>query len=388
MSAGSWWGRRSNGNGSNRQRKYDVVPRGGHLATTSVESSDIDAGDASVEFTDDDCCDRDHDDGSARIPSSTIGGWRSSRLGGIVRLATSNLLDDGACLHAYRRGCRVEDSYGEGIDDGGLVAVKLVKFWTWSIIGILLLHPLARWMGWEIDENYTLRDFVRYDFHVVLLDLLFFFVVGRLHDASCRGIDCILPWGVFIALGAVYPSISNDFEFLRHSVSMYDINCGWPAILFVYAFFLLVLSFTFAVALARSHHRRMVLRSRIVEVIALFCLFILPYATLAGDSLHLHHWFVMWWLGMQSNSPEFWARSFQAYAIGSYINGIAVYGRDPILECKHAFYVSTSQHCAFMQCYESKHETEGDNKTEYKEFITADWRLCNAESLSRNESFV
>ena len=85
---------------------------------------------------------------------------------------------------------------------------------------------------------------------------------------------------------------------------------------------------------------------------------------------------------MQSNSPEWWARSFQAFALGSYINGVAVYGRDPILECKHAFYTSTNQGCAFMQCY------VGENETEYKEFITADWMACNAGSLGHNDNIV
>ena len=394
MSDGSWGGSNTGvARVDDRQRTYEALPQvAGRVATMmTVESHATD--DAEEDATVDLARPKRDDGGRLRVPSSSIGSrWSSGniRLGTFVRLATSNLVDDGTCLRAYRRACGVEDGmYGvEGIDDGGLVGVKLLKFWAWVILGILTLHPLARYMDWEIDENYTLREFVKYDIHVVLLDLLSFFVVGRLHDPSCRGIDSIFPWGVMVALGAVYPSIANDFDFLRHSVSMYDIHCGWPAILFVYAFFLSAVSFAFVVALVRSHRRRMVLRSRMVEVVALFCLFILPYATLAGDSFHLHHWFIMWWLGMQSNAPELWSRSFQAYALGSYINGIAVYGRDPILECEHAFYSSTSQHCSFMQCYESEHETGGDHETEYKEFITADWRLCNAELLRRNETFV
>lgn len=356
---------------SNHQT-YKVVPQGGSIATlTELQHCGVDTSDGFLGAK----CDQGHDEEcSAHLLS------RRYRLRKVARFATLNLIDDEALLNMYRRACRAGDS--SGVDDGGLVTVKLVKFWTWAVIGILLVHPLARWMGWEIDENYTLRDFIQYDFHVVLLDLLFFFIVGRLYNTSCRGVDSLFPWGVFVALGAVFPSIANDFDFLRHSVSLYDIHCGWPTILFMYAFFLLVMSITFIVALIRSHHRRVVLRSRMVEAMTLFCLFILPYVALASDSFHLHHWFIMWWLGMQSNAPEWWARSFQAFAIGSYINGIAVYGRDPILECKHAFYVSTNQQCAFMQCY------EGENETEYKDFISADWRLCNAESLRHNEPFA
>ena len=296
------------------------------------------------------------------------------------------MYEDGASSH--RRGTGAENGTCTTLDDGGLFGVKLIKLWTWSVLGIACLHRYARRVDWENDANYTLIDFFKYDFHVVLLDLTFFFVVGRMHDSSCRGIDRIFPWGIMAALGATYPSVSNDLDFLKHSLSMYDIHCGWPAMLFAYAFCLSVASLALVIAVLRSHRKRLVLRSRIFEVASLFCLFVLPYATLSGNAFHMHHWFVMWWLGMQSNAPELWSRSFQAYALGSYINGIAVYGRDPILECEYAFYSSTSQRCSFMQCYESDHETADNGEAEYKEFIAADWRLCNAESLRRNETSV
>ncbi|KAL7542572.1 hypothetical protein ACHAXR_011936 [Thalassiosira sp. AJA248-18] len=260
--------------------------------------------------------------------------------------------------------------------------VKLIKLWVVSIIGILIVHPLARWMCWEIDENYALRDFIQYDSFSVLLDLFFFFFVGRLYISS--GIDN-LSWGIFILLGSTYPSIANDFEFLRHSISMYDIMCSWPILLYFYALALIVLAIAFSVALIRSHHRRNVLRSRIVEAIVLLCLFFGPYIT--DDSFHLHHWFGMWWIGMQSNSPDWWARSFQAFCLGSYLNGIAVYGRDPILGCKYAFYRSTNLQCEYMQCYQGPVGNETGNETEYKDFVAPDWRVCNAAAL-KNESVI
>lgn len=288
------------------------------------------------------------------------------------RVLMTNLVDDKRLLHMYRRLCHAEDD--AGIDDGGLAAVKLIKLWTLSIIGIIIVHLLAGWMEWEIDEDFDLHDFVQYDFATVLLDLLFFFVVGRLYRDSCNGIDT-LSWGMFITMGSIYPSIANDFDFLRHSISMYDMMCGWPIMLFVYASGLCIMAAVFTVALVRSHHRRNVIRSRAVEFLILACLFILPYAQ--NDSFHLHHWFGMWWLGMQSNAPEIWARSFQAFCLGSYLNGIAVYGRDPILGCNYAFYRSTNLECEFMECYKGGNETE----MEYDDFVAPDWRTCNAASL-------
>lgn len=352
---------------------YAEVPQGVGSIEVSLSSLYID--DAAA----DDSCGATCD---SAVDHSSPGLRSRYRLRKLANLATTNLINDEAFLHVYRLACRA----GIPSDaDGGLAMVKLVKFWICTISGILLLHPFARYMGWENDNTYTLNEFLMYDFHSVLLDMTFFFIVGRLHDPTCKGIDSIFPWALFVMLGSLYPSIANYFKFLRHSVSMYDIHCGWPAILFIYAFVLLVGSITFILAMLHSHHRRMVLRSRIVEVIVLFCLFFLPYAVLAGNALHLHHWFVMWWLGMLSNAPEWWARSFQAYALGSYINGIAVYGRDPILECKHAFYSSTSQQCAYMECY-SENIDDSSDETEYKEFVTADWRLCDAETISNQNS--
>ena len=170
-------------------------------------------------------------------------------------ILTTNLVDDDVVLRLYRHLCGAGD--GIDIDDGGLVMVKIVKLWALSLLGICLVHPLARWMvsshskvwcllmflvssatftesnnsatqNWEIDENYTLQDFIQYDFSVVLLDLLFFFFVGRLYNPYCRGIDRLFPWGIFMGSGAVYPSIANYFDFLRHSISMYEIHCRWP----------------------------------------------------------------------------------------------------------------------------------------------------------------
>ena len=152
--------------------------------------------------------------------------------------------------------------------------------------------------------------------------------------------------------------------------------CTWPTILFVYAITLVVMAGALIMGLVRSHWRRGVLGSRLVELGVLFCLFMLPYIT--DDNFHLHHWFGMWWLGMQVNAPEWWSRCFMAYCLGSYINGIAVYGRDPILGCKYAFYRSTNMECSFMECYVE--ETDG-NETEYMQFVTPDWRTCNADAL-------
>ncbi|KAL7552118.1 hypothetical protein ACHAWF_015330 [Thalassiosira exigua] len=291
----------------------------------------------------------------------------------IKRALTTNLVKDEDLMQLYRYLCRTRDDVD--IDDGGMALVKLFKFLVLSILGIMIVHPLVRWMDWEVDPNFTIRDFLQYDFTTVLLDLLFFFVVGRLHSDSCCGIDAIFPWGFFITVGAIYPSITSDIEFMKHSVSMYEIMCRWPTLLFIYAFVLVAGAVIFIWVLMRSHHRRKVLISRIFEATTLLCLFILPFAT--DNSFHLHHWYAMWLIGMQSNAPEWWARAFQAYCLGSYLNGIAVYGRDPVLGCEYAFYRSTDISCEFMQCFK-KEVPSNQTETEYKAFVPSDWRTCNS----------
>ena len=59
-------------------------------------------------------------------------------------ILTTNLVDDDVVLRLYRHLCGAGD--GIDIDDGGLVMVKIVKLWALSLLGICLVHPLARWM--------------------------------------------------------------------------------------------------------------------------------------------------------------------------------------------------------------------------------------------------
>lgn len=292
----------------------------------------------------------------------------------LIRLVcTTNLVNDESILKYYRRLCRIDQD--SNVDDGGTTLIKLVKLWVVIIGGILITHPFARWMKWEIDENYSIADFFLYDFTTVMLDILFFFVVGRMYNSEVNTIQ-IFPWGMFIALGCIYPSIANDFAFLRHSLSMYEMMCNWPVILFVYVAMLLIMAVLLVGAQLRSHYQRKVLISRCIESVILAFVFILPFVS--NNNFHLHHWFGMWFLGMQSNAPEWWSRAFQAYCLGNYINGIAVYGRDPILGCNMAFYRSTNANCEYMSCYDAG---GGNGTHNYKPFVAPDWRTCNATEV-------
>ena len=232
--------------------------------------------------------------------------------------------------------------------------------------------PVSLLQGWEVDEDYSIGDFLQYDLAAVVLDLTFFFFAGRMHETA--GIDVAYPWALGISLGGVYPSLTNYLAFLEHSVSLYEIRCNWPLLLFVYVGALVALASIFAVKLVRSHRRRGVLLPRAVEAVAIAGVFLAPVAS--SDSFHLHHWFGMWILGMVSNAPETWCRLWQAYCLGAYVNGIAVYGRDFVLGCQYSFYQSTNQGCSYMECY------VGENETEYRPFVERDWRTCNEDEVT------
>ena len=90
---------------------------------------------------------------------------------------------------------------------------------------------------------------------------------------------------------------------------------------------------------------------------------------------------------MQCTTSEWWAGSFQAYALGSYINGITIYGRDPILGCQHLSYLSTNLGCDYIQSYMAKEviDAEVESEGECKEFLAANYRKCYAAEI-RNQS--
>jgi hypothetical protein len=76
-----------------------------------------------------------------------------------------------------------------------------------------------------------------------------------------------------------------------------------------------------------------------------------------------------------------------AFMWGAYINGIAVYGRDPVLTCEYAYFLTVDQACPYVNCYieglaNPPNATNPDdtNKTAVKSMIPPDWRNCSVDS--------
>ena len=99
-------------------------------------------------------------------------------------------------------------------------------------------------------------------------------------------------------------------------------------------------------------------------------------------SLVLNFRYAGWLIGMHCNFDVWWSRAAMAWCWDMYINGIAVYGRDPILTCEYAYFLSMDNHCPYMKCYteamQHKNETGHSNVTE---MIPVDWRNCTAEGF-------
>ena len=84
---------------------------------------------------------------------------------------------------------------------------------------------------------------------------------------------------------------------------------------------------------------------------------------------------------MHCNVDVWWSRATMAWCWGQYINGIAVYGRDPTLTCAYAFFVSLSDGiCSYLSCF-VEHFSEQHNETNHTgvpliHIEPPDWWTC------------
>eukprot|EP00980_Cylindrotheca_fusiformis_P021688 scaffold8529_cov137-Cylindrotheca_fusiformis.AAC.18 len=86
--------------------------------------------------------------------------------------------------------------------------------------------------------------------------------------------------------------------------------------------------------------------------------------------------FAGWMLGMHCNYNVWWSRAAMAWCWGMYINGIGVYGRDPILTCEYAYFVATDNHCPFVMAYSTS------SLENHLPPSPADWRNCSSHGMT------
>jgi hypothetical protein len=91
---------------------------------------------------------------------------------------------------------------------------------------------------------------------------------------------------------------------------------------------------------------------------------------------------------MHFNFDVWWSRAVLAWCWGCYINGIAVYGRDPVLTCGYAYFLSVDQRCPYVSCYLQAlahptyhNDTSNHTVVDVKPMVRPDWRNCSADAF-------
>eukprot|EP00980_Cylindrotheca_fusiformis_P021687 scaffold8529_cov137-Cylindrotheca_fusiformis.AAC.17 len=255
----------------------------------------------------------------------------------------------------------------------GVFTVKLLKFIALTIVSITVMHVLVAnvdLLG-DRDQKLELWHIWRYEGNLIVFDAVVFFLVGRLWKQ--KGVDH-LAWVIPMIVCNVYFESQHFISWLRHSVTLYEMHCIWPWQL--WGFVLILVPTIGALVLAhiwRAHQKR-ILILKIVEIGICAFFFLVP---MVGSSyFHLHHWYAGWLLGMHCNFDVWWSRAAMAWCWGMYINGIAVYGRDPVLTCEYAFFLSQDNRCPYLDCYEEAMTHKND--TNVTEMVATDWRDCSA----------
>lgn len=254
-------------------------------------------------------------------------------------------------------------------------AVKLFKFFGVTALFIIFVHEFVRWFDLEHDTEYSYNDMILYDGPQIVLDIVGFFVLGRLYKKKI-GVDHLAFLLVMLA-SSIYVSLANKVNWFQHSFTLYEVHCTWPWQLFVFVAVVVPLSCIVIFKHVQYSVRARVVGMKLIEIAICVMLFLLPQVS--HDNFHLHHWYVGWLVGMHCNFDTWWSRATMAWCWGLYVNGIAVYGRDPLQTCDYAFYISKDTRCSFLSCF--MHQEVGphnETHTVYNTPVELDWRNCSS----------
>lgn len=210
-----------------------------------------------------------------------------------------------------------------------------------------------------------------YDSSSIILDIMSFYVVGRLFKK--RGLDH-LSWILTSWLAAFYMSFETTFSFLRYSVSLFEMHCLWPWKLWLFVAILIPLVSIIVIKHVQYAVERQLLVVKLVELTLSIVFFLVP--VVSDPNFHFHHWYAGFLVGCHANFDVWWSRATMAWFWGMYIQGVGVYGRDPILTCAYAYYISADESCPYMSCYMQPSD-DNSTKPHYQPLERPDWRNCS-----------
>lgn len=225
----------------------------------------------------------------------------------------------------------------------GTEVVKFVKFVLLTLGSIALVRFIVVEDFPDHDRYLRLWQIFFYEGDSILLDLCVFFVVGRMYQPQRTGVDS-LEWVFFALVANVYFECQGYVPWMQHAVTLYEMHCVWPWQLWAFAGPVVLVSVGVALAHAIVANRRGIAWIKFGELLASVGVFLVP--VVSSPYFHFHHWFAGWLFGMHANLHDrWWSRAAMAYCWGMYVNGIAVYGRDPLLTCDYARFLVEDQNC-------------------------------------------
>jgi hypothetical protein len=208
-------------------------------------------------------------------------------------------------------------------------AVRVFKFVTFTLWIVLCFHLMIRsnlFHSWEKDVTFDSNKLLQVDFSQIVTDCLAFSMAGRVFEK--KGIDrleIIVP----IWFSCVYTSWTNQISYLQYHISINNIMNEWPWQMILYAMLCVSL---FLMILALHLSKAILDRSylwRAIESVAILITFVA--IKIDNYTFHLHHYYYAWILGIFFNRQDWWSELSMALCWGIYCNGVATYGRDPVV---------------------------------------------------------
>ncbi|KAG7353146.1 hypothetical protein IV203_009194 [Nitzschia inconspicua] len=258
----------------------------------------------------------------------------------------------------------------------GSFTIKLLKFILWTFLLTAIIHVIVGKLFSDRDKSLQLWHIWVFDGELMVRDTVVFFLVGRMWQK--QGIDHIAFIGTAL-LANMYFEAQNFVPFLQHSVTLYQMHCVWPWTLWLFVIILIPSIGALVAAHVLRAHRERLLPMKLMELALCFFFFVAPLVP--SNYFHLHHWYAGWLIGMHANFDVWWSQFAMAWCWGMYMNGIAVYGRDPVLTCEYAYFLTVDNHCPYVNCYlEALKEMREhpQNHTQNVEMVPANWMNCSS----------